>query len=420
MNQETPHNKMPVGALIRTYGYKLKDKVKYFDIPLLLVTFVLIIFGLIMITSATSGTSITGEINQPWAFLKPQLFSVGLGLVIFLIMMAVPQQWLANPLLHLLALGIVFLLLIYTAFAGEVRNGAKSWIQVGSFSLQISEYLKPIAVLVYAWVLAKLSEEVRLFKTQHLVLFRWSIVVLSILCLFLIALQPDFGMVAIILAIIIIMILVSKVSLKINLALLGIGGLAYAGLLIYFSNYQGQSDSYQINRFLAMVNPFNFRQGIGYQLVNGYYAMSRGGWFGVGLGQGQMKNGLLPEIQTDFIFAHIGEELGIFGLAFLLGLFAFLLYRLFYWAGQAQSQFSSLVLFGLGVLFFIQITVNVGGVLGLIPLTGVTLPFISYGGSSVLNFMLTLALAQKMIYTEKRSRKPEINVVYSRYQGGKS
>ncbi|MEG0474799.1 MAG: FtsW/RodA/SpoVE family cell cycle protein, partial [Carnobacterium sp.] len=167
---------------------------------------------------------------------------------------------------------------------------------------------------------------------------------------------------------------------------------------------------YQYDRFLAFWDPFEVSQSAGLQLVNSYYALSRGGLFGVGIGQSVQKTGYLPEPYTDFIISILGEELGLIGVLFVLGLFIFLVLRIYLVAIRTKDPFGSLLCIGIATMFLIQGSINLGGVLGLLPITGVTFPFISYGGSSTLVLTISIGLILNVSALNKMRGQNEKNV----------
>ena len=161
-------------------------------------------------------------------------------------------------------------------------------------------------------------------------------------------------------------------------------------------------------RLGSFVNPFNDAKKAGFQLIGAYLAFSRGDWFGVGIGQGITKQTDLPAGHTDFILAVVGEELGLIGVIVLLGLIFAMIIRILVWAYRSQDYFRRSVLSGMGILFLLQVLINVGGIAGLIPLTGVTLPFVSYGGSSMMVSVLAIGIVQIFIMAEKRAAEQDL------------
>ena len=411
--EKSAHTRNWLSRFKRSY----KEVIRWMDWPLFFVSFLLIVLGLIMIFSATSTQTLTGGLNNPFSFLLTQGVALLLGLMLALILLLIPYYFLKDFRSLLTAMAFVTLLLVATLLLADTVNGARSWLSIAGFSLQISEFIKPLGIMVMAWFLVNNEREVKLALNGQVPRQMYTLLGLLILDLGLIFLQPDLGMVFIILAVIIMMTMAQR-SLKLNLGIFACVGLLYALMYNYFSGYQTASQSYQINRFLAMVDPFKFRQGIGYQIINGYHAFSNGGWFGVGLGRSQMKQGYIPAVHNDFILALVGEELGFLGVLLVLALYFYLIYRLLRWASQAKDSYRSKVLLGIGLLFFIQMTVNIGGITGILPLTGVTLPFLSYGGTSAMVFLTTLGLAQRIIIQERKDHHHHLNLVYSKAKGG--
>jgi cell division protein FtsW len=186
----------------------------------------------------------------------------------------------------------------------------------------------------------------------------------------------------------------------------GVVGFSIGGLQIMRSiDLPWLKQSYQIKRLLAFFHPFKLENSVGRQLVNSYYAISNGGWFGVGIGNSIQKKGYLPEPYTDFIMSVITEELGIIGAIVVLGILFFLIGRIVLVGIRAQSAYRSLVCYGIGAWLFVQTLFNVGAMSGLLPITGVTLPFISYGGSSMLMLSAAIGLAMNVSCVEQVERE---------------
>lgn len=204
--------------------------------------------------------------------------------------------------------------------------------------------------------------------------------------LFLVMLQPDMGGVIIIGGICFVMFLLSGIRFQYGLLAISGVGIFYTlfvGIMKLFGNLPFMP-TYMAERFTAFLDPFQDMQDSSFQLVNSFYALARGGMFGVGLGESVQKSGYLPESHTDFIISITAEELGLVGVVVVLTLFFYLVYRIYRISLRVKDSYSQLVCIGIATMFLIQGTINVGGAIGILPLTGVTFPFMSYGGSSIL------------------------------------
>lgn len=293
-------------------------------------------------------------------------------------------------------LGLVFLM-------GHTAGGAQSWLKLAGASLQPAEFAKLTVILYLALVLGKRQEYINDIKRAFI-----GPIGLTMGIFIFVAIQPDLGTGLIILMIAVAIMLCSGISRKtfFKLILLGLVMLTIMGTIGVLT---GQVTENRIGRFTGASDPFKYAQGEGYQLVNSYLAIGSGGLKGLGLGESVQKYGYLPESHTDFIMAVIAEELGFFGVFLVLGLLGFLIYRILTLAKRSKDPFASLICIGVATMLGIQAFINLGGLTGLIPITGVTLPFISYGGSSLLSLMIAMGIVVNISffvnYQEKVAKK---------------
>ncbi|RSK26894.1 putative lipid II flippase FtsW [Bacillus sp. HMF5848] len=364
----------------------LKKMLKSYDYTLILAIVLLCIFGLIMVYSSSMVIAVTRYQLSSDYFFEKQKTSLVIASFVFLFTMLFPYRRLQNSrLLMLVMLGSVSLLLA-VFFFGFVAGGAQSWIKLGARSIQPSEYMK-LAVIIYLSAMYAKKQKV-INDMKHGVMPPILFVVFVLIC---IVIQPDLGTAFIIFLISASIITSSGMNLKTigKLTILGsIGAIIFALIMLAFGVFSG----YQLDRFTGFMKPFETIDGAGYQLVNSYIAIAGGGVTGVGLGQSVQKYGYLPEAHTDFIMSIVAEELGLFGVAFVLFLIAFIIFKALHLARKCEDPFGSLLAIGIASMFGIQSFINLGGVTGLIPITGVTLPFISYGGSSLLVLMASAGL----------------------------
>lgn len=343
------------------------------------------------------------EFDNPMHYMIRQSIFVGISFFVTSFMFFLPTKILKSTKIIMLAVFGIMALLIYLIFFGEEINGAKGWIDLGPIGLQPAEFTKIIVIWYFASVFSK-KQSLIVNNFRKFIVKPLSLVVSII---FLIVIQPDVGGALIVLLVAFVMIISSGVSTKISFFFIGLGisGIsAFFAAVIHFGEKMFPH-TYQYNRFLAFWDPFSLSESTGLQLINSYYALSRGGLFGVGIGESVQKTGYLPEPYTDFIVSIVGEELGLVGIGALILLLAFLILRIFLVGIRAKSPFNSLVSIGVASLLLIQTSINLGGVLGLMPVTGVTFPFISYGGSSVLTISIGIGAVLNVSAQEKYIRQ---------------
>jgi len=362
---------------------------------LIAVTLVLVCFGLLMIYSASSVTSLTSSSlgNDPAYYVKRQLKGIAIGVVLAVALARLDYRVLTKHLLRYVWLAtVILLLLIFTPFAGSDAYGASRWISIAGFTLQPSEFAKITIILTAANLAARYFED-RSIDFNHFV----GLLVLGVgLPLGLILLQPDKGSTIIACVTLLIMAYLAGIDRRIfiGLAVLGIAAALYLSF----------GDSYSRARIMTMLDPWADYYGAGYQLIQGFYAFGSGGLFGVGLGFSRQKYSYLPMAYNDFIFAVIGEELGYVGtLGTLVG------FAIFAWAGfriakYAPDMTGQLIAAGCTSLIIFQMLVNICGVIGIMPLTGKPIPFVSYGGTTIMSCLMLVGL---IVSVSRRSVLPE-------------
>lgn len=339
----------------------------------------LLLYGLIMVYSASVFQTIEGTRVISAAIFKKQVTYVALGTVLFMIAALIDFRHYEKWTYFLYLITIVTLILLFTPLGHKV-NGATRWLRFNMFNLQPSEFAKITIIIYLAHSLSK--KNIKLLKQFYVgvlphILFTGIIILLILV-------QPDFGTAALISMMLIAMMVLAGV--KWRDVLLPSGVLLFSGyLLIIFSPYRAE-------RFKAFLDPFRYRQTSGYQLVESLLAFGSGGGTGVGLGNSFQKRFYLPEAHTDFIAAIIGEELGFIGIATLLILYILLFLIGLKIALKAKTLFGTYVAFGISFLLFVQALLNLGVVSGGFPTKGLTLPFISFGGSSILATMIMMGI----------------------------
>ena len=384
----------------------IKKKFSYMDWRLLIPYIILSGFGILMVYSSSSYRAMTDYNNSEHFFYRQMLFAV-LGLFGALFVSFLSKRLFKNEKLLMFVLYILFGILAYLLlWPGTATKGARGWIYIGSFGFQPAEFMKLNLILYLSWFISKHQSRINdvFYDTMKKPLLITAAAVIMVF------LQPDLGGAAIIAFICLVLFLHSGVKVKYGVMIFGAIGAIY-GLIIVVVKTFGSSipffQSYQMERITSFIDPFADIQDSGYQVVNSYYALSRGGLFGVGIGESIQKSGYLPEPHTDFILSIVGEELGLVGVAFVLVLFFYMVYRIFKDAIKIKDPFAQLVCIGIGTMFLVQGVINVGGATGLMPLTGVTFPFVSYGGSSLLVSAVSIGLVNNMYINDQISKQPK-------------
>lgn len=392
------------------------DKRHLLNYSILLPYLILSVLGLIMVYSTTSATLIQYYLSPFRSVLNQGAFWF-LSLTAISFIYKLKLNFLNNSKVLTLVMMIeVFLLIVARFFTKEV-NGAHGWIVLGPISFQPAEYLKIIIVWYLASTFSRRQKEIATYDYQALTRNRWwpnqfsdlkDWRVYSMVLILLVAAQPDLGNAAIIVLTTIMMISVSGIGYKWFSALLTLITITSAIFLGSISVIGVERVAripvfgYVAKRFSAFFNPFHDLTGSGHQLANSYYAMSNGGWFGVGLGNSIEKRGYLPEAQTDFVFSIVIEELGLIGATLILALVFFLILRILNVGIKAKNPFNSMMALGVGGMILMQVFVNIGGISGLIPSTGVTFPFLSQGGNSLLVLSVAIGFVLNIDASEKR------------------
>lgn len=348
----------------------MKGSARHFDRTLFFILLTLLGLGLIMIASAGV---VYGRVRfgDDYYFLKQQLFGLGVGLLFLYIFQKIDYHIWQRFVVPIFILALILLVLVFIPGFGTTVYGAARWVELGPLSFQPSEVMK-FAIILYlsAW----LSNKGRA-KTSDF--FEGLVPFLALLSVvgFLIIKQPDTGTLGLIFLISLAIFFASGASIA-HIISLFIGGLVFLLILIKMAPYRMQ-------RFLVFLNPEHDPMGFGYQMTQALLAIGSGGIFGAGLGQSRQKFNYLPEPVTDSIFAVLGEELGLIGAAIVVGLFLFLAWRGVRVALRAPDEFGRLLAVGIVSWIVFQAFINISAITGLIPLTGIPLPFISYGGTSL-------------------------------------
>lgn len=365
---------------------------------LLVTVSVLLTIGLLMMSSASVEIA-SSRYGDAFFYLKRQSVFVLLGCITMLFTLHLPMRFWRNTSAYLLVLSFALLSLVLIPGVGRIVNGSARWIDLGFFNLQPSELAKVFITIYVAAYLERHADEVRgafVGFMKPLLVVGGAVALLHF--------EPDHGSMVILLATVFCLIFLAgaKISRFLPLLLLCVGGVTYIAVM----------KSYVIERFTSYWNPWaaeNVFNG-GYQLTQALIAFGRGEWFGAGLGNSIQKLYFLPEAHNDFVLAIIGEELGLLGVGFVVFLFVSLVYMGFSIGRQAHSRgdlFSAYVAFGVSLLFAGQALINIGVNIGLLPTKGLTLPFLSYGGASLIVCCYMAAILLRIQYENDNSASLE-------------
>ncbi|GGG87081.1 FtsW/RodA/SpoVE family cell cycle protein [Staphylococcus pragensis] len=382
---------------------------KFIDYPLLITYVVLCLIGLVMVYSAsmvaaTKGTLTGGiEVSGTYFYNRQLIYVIMSFIVVFFIAFMLNIKVFQQIKVQMWIMSIIFALLFLTLIIGKNINGSKSWINLGFMNLQASELLKIALILYISYVISRKLPQVR----EKVGLIKQPII-LIIVCVGMVLFQRDIGQTMLILIIVFAMFIFVGIGVQKFLKpflLVVVSFIVVAGLALV----TGLMPHYLKARFSVLLNPFDSESGTGYHLSNSLMAIGNGGLFGRGLGNSIMKLGYLPEAHTDFIFVVICEELGLLGGLLVIGLLFFIVYRAFVLAAKTPSYFYKLICVGVASYIGSQTFVNLGGISATIPLTGVPLPFISFGGSSMLSLSIAMGLlllvAKQIKIDENRAMK---------------
>ena len=392
---------------------------KFIDYPLLVTYVILCLIGLVMVYSAsmvaaTKGTLTGGaEVSGTYFYTRQLLYVIMSFAIVFFMAFIMNVKVLKQPNVQKWMMIGIFVLLLITLVIGKNINGSKSWINLGFMNLQASELLKIAIILYLPFMIEKKMPAVR----NKIKLISAPIILVAS-CVALVFLQKDVGQTLLILIIFFSIIFYAGIGVH-NILKYGIM-VAIAGVLIsLLVLIAGLLPSYLEARFSTLTNPFSAESATGYHISNSLMAIGNGGLFGRGLGNSIMKLGYLPEPHTDFIFAVICEELGLVGGLFVILLEFFIVYRAFQLANKTNSYFYKLVCVGIASYIGSQTFVNLGGISATIPLTGVPLPFISFGGSAMISLSIAMGLllitAKQIKMDEKRAKQHKVDIK-RRYQ----
>ena len=361
---------------------------KYLKDNLLFVSVIILsLFGLLMIYSS-SYIWAEYKFNNPYKYVISQGIFFIVGIFLMLILRKIDYNIYKKYSNKIILICAILLILVLIPGIGKLRNGSRSWFGIGSFGIQPSEFLKIGLTIFVSKYLVNNDKSIKDIKKGI-----FPILLVVFFFFILIMLEPDFGQAMVIVLSFILLLFISgtKLSFFIKCAILGLLGIV--GLIIIAP--------YRMARIVSYLNPWVDPLGSGFQIIQSLYAIGPSGLLGKGLFNSIQKHFYLPEPQTDFIFAIISEELGFLGVLIVTLLFMFIFYKSIKISLSCKDLFGKYLSFGLSCQLLIQATLNLAVVTGLIPVTGVTLPFISYGGSSLLVSMISIGI---ILNIEKRNK----------------
>lgn len=380
---------------------------RFSDYALLAVVLGLGLFGAVMIASASMAFA-AEHYNSPFYFVSRQLFFLAVGLFTGVMVYRLPLSVWEKYGPHLIIISLFCLLLVLIPGIGKEVNGSRRWIDLGLFTVQVSETVKLFIIVYLAGYLV---------RRGHLVqnTFGGFVRPLILICIAsaLLLLEPDFGAAVVIALTAIIMLFVAGVRFTQFIALVAVLG-SVVSLLIVFSPYR-------MRRLSSFLDPFGDAYNSGFQLTQSLIAIGSGGLNGVGFGSSVQKLFYLPEAHTDFLFAVLCEELGLIGAVVLIAMYAFIVWRCFQLAKQADKQgnrFAGFVALGIGIWIGLQSFINMGVNLGVLPTKGITLPLMSYGGSSAVVFAIAFSLLLRVEWELKQNAQLALHARESDTAGG--
>ncbi len=367
-------------------GVDTQDEDGY-DFPLWVAFAILFGVGLVMVGSSSTAIA-ERQFGEPFHYLMRQVMYSSIALTLAYAVLHIPLRWWERMGGTLLLLSLGLLVVVLIPGVGREVNGSMRWLPLGITNFQPSEMIKLVMVIYLAGYLVRHSDEVRNAVSG----FIKPMLILIVTCLLLLA-EPDFGAAAVLMATAMGMLFLGGVRIWQFSLLIAMVALALTGLAIM--------SPYRVERITSFLNPWADPFDSGFQLTQALIAFGRGEWFGVGLGSSIQKLFYLPEAHTDFLFAVLAEELGLVFSLIIIALFSFIVARAFVIGRRAEKVgqvFAAYLAYGYGIWIGIQAFINIGVNIGILPTKGLTLPFMSYGGSSLIMSFVVIALLQRVAY----------------------
>ncbi|WP_299269456.1 cell division protein FtsW [uncultured Psychrosphaera sp.] len=390
-------SKIGFGLVSLTKRNKIKEQEPvFYDRGLLFLVLALLAFGWVMVTSASLPISEKLYNNEYYISIKHAGFII-VALMSMLVVLFFKMQWWQRFNMQLLLVAVV--LLIAVLLVGSTVNGSRRWLSVGIFNLQAAEVAKLFFFSFLAGYLVRQHEQLR----ENVIGFAKPLVVFMILAILLL-MQPDLGTVIVMFVTTVALLFLAGAKIWQFIALIASGLLAISSLIIL--------EPYRMRRVVSFVDPWADPFGSGYQLTQSLMAYGRGGWSGLGLGNSIQKLDYLPESHTDFIAAVIAEEIGFLGLSILVLALGWLVYKILNigrLAMEKSQHYNGFFAYAIGIWIAFQVFVNIGASAGMLPTKGLTLPFISYGGSSLIVFSIAIAIVLRIDFETRALERSEAN-----------
>jgi len=367
---------------------RTREKEKpYYDYDLLLVIIFLMCFGLVMLYSSSAYSAQVDYKNDMFFFTRQAMIGI-IGFIVMFIVSKIDYHLYGAYAKELFWFSMFLMALVQTPL-GKTVNGARRWIRLpGGLSLQPAEFTKIAVILFIAYEICLLGQKAKKWDGIKILLGYGLVATLGVFLL-----TDNLSTAIIVFAITCILIFVVHPKTKPFVAGVIVAGIVGIIGIIFLKYTLAESDNFRMRRIIAWLNPEANADTDSYQFLQGLYAIGSGGFFGKGLGNSTQKLHAIPEAQNDMILAVICEELGVFGAIIILCLFAFMLYRLLFIARNAPDLYGALIATGIFAHIALQVTLNIGVVTGLLPTTGVTLPFISYGGTAIVILLAEMGIA---------------------------
>ncbi len=362
-----------------------QNKVGMFDYTLLFIVLFLLCFGLVMLYSVSSYEA-NIKFGDSAYYLKHQAIATAVGVVFMIIAMLIPYRFWYNFVIIPYVLAVILILLVLSPLGVE-RNGARRWLDLG-ISVQPAEIAKVCMILFFAALICKIG--------KHVVTLKGTLITLATalpISVMILEITDNLSSAIIIFGIVLMMLFVATPNYKEYFIIAGaLLAVAFLVVLLVSKGIIPESMSYRFGRISAWLNPEDYAKTTGFQTLQSLYAIGSGGVFGKGLGQSMQKLGFIPEAQNDMIFSIICEELGLFGAFAIVILFILMIWRFMVIANNTTDQYGALLVVGVMAHIAIQVILNIAVVTNSIPNTGITLPFISYGGSSVVFLLIEIGI----------------------------
>ena len=389
INKQSLWQRIIFGELYRNYHFK------DFDWGIIFSVFFFTLFGIVMVSSVSLPI-----MDGSFSITLSHLSKILIALIIFLLIFRFPISFWSKIDIQILLISFFLLFLVYMPIIGQEVNGANRWIRVFGFSFQPSELMK-FALIIY--ISSYCSRRLEEFKEKWLGF--WKPILVVVMAISLILFEPDLGSSAVIFVVALSIMFIAGAPMKHLLLIFSLGMSVFVVMIL--------AVPWRMKRILSFMNPWETYQEEGWQLSHSLIAFGRGDWFGVGLGESLQKLHYLPDAQTDFIFAIIAEEMGLLFCILLVMIFSFLIFKCFYigrLARHAQYYLGSYIAYGAGICIALHVFINIGVSSGMLPTKGITLPFISFGGTNLLLMFALVALVLRINFeiSESFSNKNKI------------